>query len=78
MSRVYSKFYFEEIQIKSIEKARLFAKLMEEMEIEFGIRTTKMNFKNCFICPDISNEELETLNKTCMERSLRSIIYQLR
>lgn len=48
------------------------------MEIEFGIRTTKINFKNCFICPDITEEELDTLNKTSMEKSLRSIIYQLR
>jgi len=73
-----SEYRFIKIQIKSIEKARLFAKLMDSMEKEFWIKTTKIFFNDCFICPDITDEELETLNKTQMEKNIRAIIYQLR
>jgi hypothetical protein len=78
MSKVHSIFSFENIQIKSIEKAALFAELLDKMEKEFGIKTCKIKFSKCFICPDISGYELDSLNKTCMERNIREIIKQLR
>jgi hypothetical protein len=72
-----SHFTFEKIQIKSIEKARLFAHLYDQMEKEFGIKTSKITLKDCFICSDISDEELNTLT-TPAEKNIKSIIYQLR
>lgn len=72
-----SEFIFKEIQIKSIEKARLFASLLDTMEIEFWIKVCKLQLENCFICPDITRKEIDTLNKTAMEKSVKWILEQL-
>jgi len=65
-------------QIKSIEKARIVANALHVLETETGIKETRITLIDCFICPDITDEELDTLNKTAMEKALRSIIRQLR
>lgn len=74
----HSQFTFERIQIKSIDKARLFAHLFDQMEVEFGIRTGRITLKDVFICPDITDEEIESLCRTPSERVLRDIIKQLK
>lgn len=73
-----SHFTFERIQIKSIEKARLFAELFGKMEVEFWIRITKLTLENCFICSEITDEELDSLNRTETEKNVRAILRQLR
>lgn len=77
MKKHDSEYTFTRIQLKSIEKIRLFAKLLEQMEIEFWIRTTKITLSDCFICPDITDEELDSLNTT-MEKLLVRIIKKIR
>jgi hypothetical protein len=77
MTKHTSHFIFEKIQIKSIEKARLFAHLFDQMEKEFGIETTKITLKDCFICPDITGYELARLDETASERSIQDIINQI-
>lgn len=65
-------------QIKSIEKARIVAEALNTLEVETGIRVVKITLENCFICPDIDEDALDTLNRTPTEKSLRRIIYQIR
>lgn len=65
-------------QIKSIEKARTVADALHTLEVETGIRETVIALVDCFICPDISEAELDTLNRTAMERAVRDIIRELR
>ena len=45
--------HIENCQVKSLEKAQLLCKLIDQMEKEFGIRSVRISFKNNFICPDI-------------------------
>lgn len=73
-----SHFTFKRIQIKSIEKARLFAELFGRMEEEFWIRVCKITLEDCFICPDINDEEIDSLNKTASERYIQEIIKKLK
>jgi hypothetical protein len=65
-------------QIKSLAIARKLAKYIDEIEAIVGIRTTRITLIDCFICPDLTDEELDTLNRTPIERTLRRIIRQLR
>lgn len=65
-------------QVKSIEKARTLAAALHVIETECGIKETRIMLVDCFICPDIEESELDTLNKTAMERAVRTIIRQLR
>lgn len=65
-------------QIKSIGIAREVASALHVIETRTGIKETRIMLVDCFICPDITDEELDTLNKTAMEKALRSIIRQLR
>lgn len=73
-----SHFIFEKLQFKSIDKLRLFAKLFWEMEVEFWVRVGKITLKNCFICPEITEEQIDSLNTTPEEKHIRDIIRQLR
>ena len=68
---------FKGIQIKSIEKARIFAYHLEQIEKEFWIRTGKIGLEDCFICPDITDNELNSLNNTAMERCVRTILNEI-
>ena len=65
-------------QIKSIEKARKVAEALHILEVETGIRETVISLVDCFICPEITDAELDTMNGTAMERHVRDIIRQLR
>lgn len=65
-------------QIKSLAIARKVAKHLAEIESVAGIRETRITLVNCFICPDISDEQLDTLNRTPTEKAVRSIIRQLK
>ncbi len=69
-----SHFTFKRIQIKSIEKAKLFAELFGKMEQEFWIRVCKITLEDCFICPDI---DLDLLDKTASERDIQEVLKQL-
>jgi hypothetical protein len=51
---------------------------LNEIETIVGIRVTRIALVDCFICPDISDEELDSLNRTPTEKALRKIIRQLR
>lgn len=65
-------------QIKSLAIARKVAKHLVEIESVAGIRETRITLVDCFICPDITDEELDTLNRTAMEKALRGIMRKLR
>lgn len=65
-------------QIKSLAIARKVAKHLAEIEAAAGIRETRIMFADCFICPDISDEQLDSLNRTPTEKAVRAIIRQLR
>jgi len=61
-------------QIKSLEKAKRIAYSLDILEVEAGIRVTKITMRDMFICPDI---DIEKLNETPMERNVRDIIKQI-
>lgn len=65
-------------QIKSIEKCRVVAAALNTLEVEAGIRVCRIKLVGCFICPEIDDAALDTLNQTPMELHLRSIIRQIR
>ncbi|MEK6281847.1 MAG: hypothetical protein AABN95_15955 [Acidobacteriota bacterium] len=65
-------------QIKSLEKARVVAAALHTLEVETGIKVCRVNLVNCFICPDIDEAALDTLNQTPMERVLQTIIREIR
>jgi hypothetical protein len=65
-------------QIKSLAIARKAARHLAEIESVVGIKETRITFADCFICPDISDEQLDTLNRTPTEKAVRSIIRDLR
>lgn len=70
-----SKITFEGIQIKSLEKARIFAEALNTIEIECGVKSVRITIKDLFLCPEIN---LKDLNKTTMERLLQKIFKDIR
>jgi hypothetical protein len=62
------------IQIKSLNKAKKLAKLLNELEIEFGIYETRITIRDPFICPDIDLSKLEE----GMEKTLKNILIIIR
>lgn len=64
-------------QIKSLEKARVIAAALHTLEVEAGIKVCRITLTNCFICPDIDEVALDSLNQTPMERVLRNCIRDL-
>jgi hypothetical protein len=72
------RFTLRGCQFKSIGKLRLAAKLLEEMEVEFGIHACEVQFVDCFICPWITDEEIQSLDKTGMETVVRNIVVDLK
>ncbi len=65
-------------QIKSLEKARVVASALHTLEVETGIKVCRIKLVDCFICPDIDEAALDSLNQTPMERVLRNIIREIR
>ena len=74
MKKYKSHLILDNIQIKSLNKARLFAKMLENIEEEICIGTTKITISNSFICPEI---DLSKLINTNMELHLRDILIKL-
>lgn len=64
-------------QFKSIEKIRLAATHLAALEEELGIHECEIKLSNCFICPWISERDIETLRTTGMGTVLRDVILQL-
>ena len=65
-------------QFKSVGKLKLAAEHLHVLEVELGIHTTQIELRNCFICPDITDAELDTLRDTRMERLISGIVKTLR
>lgn len=66
-----SKIIFENIQIRSVEKAKKFAMLLEILDEHYCVHKTKVTIKNSFICGWI---DTKVLSKTDMEKLLAVII----
>lgn len=54
----YPIIHIEGCQVKSLKKAKLLCKLLDEIEKEFGIKEVLISFKDVFICPDIDLTKL--------------------
>lgn len=65
----------ENVQFKSIEKIRLLARKIDEIEQEVGIHETIITVRNPFICGDIDLNDLSTAG---MEGVLRRILIKCR
>ncbi len=61
-------------QFKSLDKLRLLSKYLEILEVEFGIHHCEVSFEDCFICPWITSDQLDELNKTEMEKVVRNLV----
>lgn len=62
------------LQIKSLKKAKKLAKALSVIEIECGIRETKVTIIDPFICPDI---DLRKLKDTETEIFLRNLLNEI-
>ncbi len=63
------------MQVKSIQKLRKLARLLDEIEKEFGIKTVKITLKGMFICTDIKQDLTKyNFGITPMERLLLEIL----
>lgn len=45
------------------------------MEVEFGMRTTRINMNDCFFCPDVDWRNIQC--NTAVEHNIRWIILQV-
>lgn len=70
-----SEVIIKDMQVKSIQKLRRLAQLLDEIEKEFGIRSVKITLRGCFICTDIK-QDLTKFNfgVTPMERTILEIL----
>ena len=66
-----SKIKLTGLQVKSLEKLKLLSNLLDTMEKEFGIKSVRIVFDDCFICPDIN---LDKLGNKPMDKLLKEII----
>jgi len=74
MKNYKSEIILSDIQIKSLEKAKLLAECIRIIEEECCIGTTKITIQKSFICPEI---DIDKLTDTKMELHLRDILLQL-
>ena len=70
-----SRFYFKNLQFKSLESLQLFCHALTTMEETNGIHECKITMKGCFFCPWI---DLDKLNKTDMELLIRELIADIK
>ena len=70
-----SEIIIKEMQVKSVQKLKRLASLLDEIEKEFGIHTVKITLQDCFICSDIE-QDLTKFNfgVTPMERTILEIL----
>lgn len=71
-----SLIHLENLQVKSLEKAKLLCSLLDTMEKEFGIHSVRISFKNNFLCPDVDYTAL-TKSDDPMERLIGGMMIQL-
>ncbi len=64
-------------QLKSIEAVKTLAKHLDAIEKTIGICEVEIKFSNGFICPDISEQEMATL-QTPMEKIMKGVILSYR
>jgi len=67
--------HLENLQIKSLKKAKKLAKALMIIEEECGIHEVRISVKGLFICPWIN---LNKLNGNEMERLLSDLLSKLR
>jgi len=65
------KIKLENLQIKSLDKAKKLAKSLEIIEEELGIHEVEISIKGFFVCPWI---DLNELNNTGMEKLLSELL----
>jgi hypothetical protein len=65
-------------QFKSIGKLRRAAKALHVLEVETGIHECEITLLDCFICPDITEAELDSLARTPMGKVLTAIVRKIR
>lgn len=64
------KIILENLQVKSLKKAKKLAKALEIIEEECGIHEVEIKIDSFFICPWI---EMDKLNSTEMEKLLADL-----
>ena len=70
-----SEIIIKDMQVKSIQKLKKLARLLDEIEKEFGIHTVTITLKSCFICTDIKQDLSEfNFGATPMERTILEIL----
>ena len=63
------------MQVKSVEKLRKLAHLLDQLEKEFGVHTVTVTLKNWFICRDIQQDlNRVDFGRTPMERTILEIL----
>lgn len=60
------------LQLKSMAKLKLLAKLLTTMETEFGIRTVYFSLEHFFICDDIDLKQVDANDQ--MQKLMRELI----
>lgn len=65
-------------QIKDIYTLRQIAKAFHILECRTGIGPTWLTLKDVFVCPDITDKQLKTLDRTPTGKNIYRIIKQLR
>jgi hypothetical protein len=75
MNMKRSKITLENLQVKSIEKAKKLAHALEIIEEECGIHEVEINIKGFFLCPWINVHELDASE---MEKILAEIFIKAR
>lgn len=64
----------QNLQIKSLKKAKLLAKSISVIEEECGIHQVRITIKDIWVCPDIN---LNELNKTPTEILLKDLLIKI-
>lgn len=68
------KITLENLQVKSLEKAKRLAYAINIIEEECGIHEVEITFKDFFICPWI---DLQDLDSTEMEKLVNKLFHKL-
>lgn len=70
-----SEIVVKNMQVKSVQKLRKLARLLDEIEKEFGIKTVKITLRGMFICRDIKGDLSKyNFGSTPMERTILEIL----
>jgi hypothetical protein len=70
-----SRIVLTHIQVKSLKKARKLARHLDKIEKNCGIQSVTFVLEDSFICCDV---EVDKLNRTPMEMTLRDMIKKYR